>query len=343
MMNTRMEIQEITDKTAWDRYVTQQERHFLLQAWQWGEFAQSLGRKVLRIGLMQKGELSGVSQIVKIESKRGNYLETHGAPLMDYTDWAVFDFLHHYLIKLAREEGVHFFRIRPPLIHSDDLIMKFQDLGYIKAPMYFHAEHTLYLDLTQTEEETLKRMRKNTRYYIRQAEKNAVKIEFCRDAHELDVFYDLYQDTVHRQKFVPYPQEYFQQEFAAFNEDQAVELAFAEYEGRILAAAMIIRYGDVGYYHHGASIRTEPDVYANYLLQWEIIKRLKQAGVQSYDFFGVAPTDAKDHPRAGLTTFKRGFGGERVRLMHTLDFPIRPWRYWPLYLFVKYERKQRGL
>jgi len=339
-----MEIKEITDKTQWEDFVQPFTLNSMLQSWAWGEFAQKQGRKVFRLGLFDSQErIIGANQVVKITSRRANYLESHGGPMVDYESMESFLVFRNYLIELSKREKVHFFRVRPPLFHTEETIKPFLSEGFIKAPMYFQAEHTIHLDITKSEEELLQGMRKNTRYYVRKGEKSEVTIRFSKDPADIDVLFDLYEKTVERQEFVPYGKEYFINEFACYLIDDAIEIVVAEYKGEPISAAMIVRYGTTGYYHHSGSIRIEPDVFANYYLQWEVIKRLKQQGMKVYDFFGVAPTDDPSHSRAGLTKFKRGFGGERVRLMHTLDYPINPLRYWPLYLFVKWERWRRKL
>ncbi|MCA9392150.1 peptidoglycan bridge formation glycyltransferase FemA/FemB family protein [candidate division WWE3 bacterium] len=341
-MASKINIQEVIDKQEWTDFVAPFPLNSMLQSWNWGEFAKLQGRKVFRLGLYESDKLVGASLFTKVTSKRGDYLESHGGPMLDYDNVDYFRLLHDYLIELSKKEKVHFFRIRPPRFNSEEFIQRFTKMGYFKAPMYFQAEHTMHLNLEPSEDELLKGMKKNTRYYVRKGEQGGVSIRFSKDRADIDLLFDLYEKTVERHDFVPYNKEYFLHEFDTFIVDNLVELVFAEYNGETIGGAMIIRFGTTGYYHHSGSVRLDPDVYANYLLQWEVIKRLKQQGMKMYDFFGIAPNDDPNHPRAGLTKFKRGFGGERVRLMHTLDFPINHLRYWPLYVFVKYERWRRG-
>ncbi len=338
-----MQIKEITDKKTWEDFATSYRPSSLLQSWAWGEFAKKEGREVIRVGLFNDEDLVGLALAIVVLSKRANYLEVHMGPMVDYSDITQFKYFHDYFTDLARQKKLHFFRFRPPMLHDDNKLKSFTKLGYKKAPMYFQAEHTYRLDVSKSEDELMKGMKKNTRYYVRKAQKVGVEISTSTDINDIEPFFDLYQKTVERQHFVPYDKKFFTDEFESFSKDNSVELFFAKYDDKVISTAMIVYYADTAYYHHGASIRLNPDVYASYLLQWEVIKRIRERGIKIYDFFGIAPTDDPNHPRAGLTKFKRGFGGERTRFMHTMDYPIDKLRYALVYAFVLLERKKRGL
>lgn len=337
-----MDIELVNDKSQWESFVRNYRPNSLLQSWNWSKFSERQGNQPFRLGLYKDENLVGVALFTKVISKRANYLVCHGGPMINWENPDRFNFFHQYLIELSKKEKVHFFRIRPPMFHSEENLKPFLEIGYNLAPMYFQAEHTLHINLTKSEEELLMNLRKNTRYYVRKAEKQGVQVRISQDLEDLDCLYELYCETVKRQKFVPYPKQYFVDEFEAFAQDDLVDLVFGYHQGQLLSVAMIIYYDQTAYYHHGASIRKNPDVYANYLVQWEAIKRAKQRGMKIYDFWGVSPDDDPNHPRAGLTLFKRGFGGKRIRWLHTLDCPIS-WCYWPTYVYVKLERWQRGL
>ena len=60
----------------------------------------------------------------------------------------------------------------------------------------------------------------------------------------------------------------------------------------------------------------------NGLMQWEAIKEAKQRGCEEYNFWGIAPNDNKNHPWAGLSLFKKGFGGYRRDYVKTQDLPL---------------------
>jgi lipid II:glycine glycyltransferase (peptidoglycan interpeptide bridge formation enzyme) len=64
----------------------------------------------------------------------------------------------------------------------------------------------------------------------------------------------------------------------------------------------------------------------------------KADGLKYFDFWGIAPPDQPDHSWAGLTGFKKGFGGEVVTNIGTYDIAINKAKY---QLYTTY-KKMRG-
>jgi lipid II:glycine glycyltransferase (peptidoglycan interpeptide bridge formation enzyme) len=337
-----IEIKLVEDPIHWDQMVKNHHPNSLLQSSMWWNFTKLEGQEVFPIGIYQDDFLVGGGLAVAVKSRRGNYLVCQGGPVLDWSNRSAFVAFHQYVLTFAREKKMDFFRIRPLVMHEEKTLARFLEMGYLMAPMYFPAEHTLVLDLRPNLDDIFANIRKNTRYYIRRAEKNGVEITVSQNREDLDKLYDLYLETVQRQKFTPYDKEYFYHEFDALREQGGVDILLGYHNGQVLAGAMVLYFDRTAYYHHGASRIADPDVFTSYLLQWQAIQCAKEKGMESYDFWGVAPSDKPTEKRAGLTLFKRGFGGERVRYLHTLDYPIS-WRYWLTYAFVKWERWRKGL
>ena len=90
-----------------------------------------------------------------------------------------------------------------------------------------------------------------------------------------------------------------------------VEMVCAEYEGEVIAASILVHFGDTTTYLHGASGNNHRTVMAPHLVQWESMQRAREQGSRWYDFWGaVAPGRAvseKDASWAGISRFKYGF------------------------------------
>ncbi|NCS32315.1 peptidoglycan bridge formation glycyltransferase FemA/FemB family protein [bacterium] len=336
-------VHDVTNKNEWRALVCSHNPQSMLQAWNWGDFEESQGHTVLRLGLYDDDQLVGANLCVVVKSRRANYIVSHAGPTIDWEDKAQFNAFHTHILEYAQKENLDFMRFRAPLIHDDQKIKEYISMGYRKAPMYFNAEYTMTLDLTQSEDELLSSMRKNTRYYVRKAQKQGVTVRISTDVSDLCKLFDVYNETVKRQGFVSYDKQFFIDEFEAFNKDGLIEILIAEHKGRVHAASLLVFYDQMAFYHHSGSTNEYGDEHAQYALQWALIKRAKERGAKTYDFWGVAPTDNPNHPRAGLTFFKKGFGGKRVRWMNTLDYPIKVWKYWPMWIYVKLERLKKGL
>jgi len=186
-----------------------------------------------------------------------------------------------------------------------------------------------------TEEELLKNMRKTTRNLIRRAERDGVTIEASADPNrDIEHFLALHEETRQRHGFTPYTHAFFRSQVRRFTGRNECTLYIARFQGEVAAASIHMHaYGETSY-HHGASTHRLSKVPTSYLLQWTAIRDALKRGDSVYNFWGIAPvTLAEDgsptvtdhnHPFAGVTLFKTGFGGRLLNLTHCMDFPLSP-------------------
>jgi lipid II:glycine glycyltransferase (peptidoglycan interpeptide bridge formation enzyme) len=104
---------------------------------------------------------------------------------------------------------------------------------------------------------------------------------------------------------------------------------------------MIVYTNNSAFYHHGASIRKYSNITASELLQWIAIKEAKQNGLSYYNFWGIVREKEKNHPWAGLSKFKKGFGGFEEEYLHAQDYVLRV-KYWLNYLIEITRKIKRG-
>lgn len=312
----------INDQPAWENFVLAHEPSSFLQAWNWGVLNQALGQKIFRLGIFENQKLVGVGLVIKVPARRGTFLHCPYGPLLDFENPKYLESFLDFLKKLAREEKAVFIRINPLLLKNEENRSIFQKMGFKNAPIHMiNPELSWMLDLTQNEEELLKNMRKTTRYLVRRAEKDGVKIVQSDQPSDLDLFYQIHLETVKRHKFVPYSLEFLKKQFEAFKKDDQIKLFLGKYQGEILTAAIIVFYGKEASYHHAASSSQYPKIPASYLLQWEAIKEAKRRGCKIYNFWGIVENHPK-HPWAGLSLFKMGFGGFKKEYLHVQDLPL---------------------
>ncbi len=361
-----MEIKEIKNKKIWESFLLECEGKTFLDSWNWGEFQKMMGNKIWRFGIYQQQatgnkqqELVSVALVIKIQAKRGTFLFLPHGPVVRRQVYPpkfrrnlggqagdkrqVLKILLEELQTLAKEEKAGFIRIAPILERNKENIEIFKRLGFREAPIHIHPELTWQLDITLSENELLMQMRKTTRYLIRQAQKNSeIKIIKSQNIKDIKVFNNLYQKTVKRHHFVPFSFEYLKNEFLTFLPDDRVLIFLGKYKGEIISSAIIIFWQNLAFYHQGASSFKYPKIPASYLLQWEAIKEAKKRGCKLYNFWGIASEKRKNHPWAGLTLFKMGFGGYKKEYVKTQDFPISE-KYWLTFIFEKLRKTKRGL
>jgi lipid II:glycine glycyltransferase (peptidoglycan interpeptide bridge formation enzyme) len=341
--NKVMIIKEITDKEEWERFLEKCPEKTFLDSWNWGEFQASRGFKIWRLGAFDGSGLQGLALIVKIKARRGTYLLIqHGPVILSLGKEKVFKSFLEEMEKVGKREGASFVRMNPlwqRISENEELLKR---SGLRAAPMHANAyDATWKLDISKSEEELLKGMRKTTRYIIHQIEKNKdITVEKSED---LKTYQDLNREVGKRQKFVPFSDEYIRDEYEIFKKDGQALLLFGKYKNEVVAGALLIFYQGVGYYHQAASLSKYAKLSVPYLLQWEAIKEAKRRGCVSYDFWGyVDPKKNPNHPWAGPTLFKMGYGGEVSEYVRTQDY-ILSFNYWLTYIFEELRKISRRL
>jgi len=386
----KLEIKEIDKKEIWENFLFGCDEKTFLQSWNWGEFQKLMGNKIWRFGVFEDNNLISTAFFYKVWAKRGTFLFVPHGPnikskiksrvyiygneageeneaLFDHQKSKILEILIEKLKEIAKEEKCDFIRIAPILKRNEENIEIFKKLGFKEAPIHIHPELTWELDIIPSEEELLMKMRKTTRYLIRQAQKNKeIKIIKSQDLTDIEKFNNLYQETVNRHHFVPFPLDYLKNEFLAFSPDNQITVYLGKYKNEIVSGGIFIFWQGMAFYHHGASSLKYPKIPVSYLLLWEAIKEAKNRGYQKFNFWGIAPIienrklkskkipssppslsrsvieNLKRHPWAGLTLFKMGFGGYKKEYVKTQDFPLSK-KYWLNFIIEKLRKTRRGL
>ncbi len=260
--------------------------------------------------------------------------------------------------KIAKQEKSIFLRIEP-FWEKGEIIqhargINFKSLKFIKYYGGQRIEKTLILELNKTEDELLAEMKQKARYNIRLAEKHGVKIRISENKKDdFESFWKLTQETTERDKFSVHLREHYEKllsichsEFISESQEMSkqmenkffaskrhdemeAKLFVAEFDSKIIAANIIVFFGDRAIYLHGASSNEQRNLMAPYLLQWEQIKEARNRDCKIYDFWGI---DEQKWP--GVTKFKKGFGGKEIEHIGNFDYVFDKMWYW-IYKFAK--------
>ncbi len=343
-----MQIKEITEKNIWESFIRSQDEYTFLHSWDWGEFNKEMGQKIWRLGIYENNELVGAALVMKISARRGTFLFVPHGPIIktqnlkrkaqSYNE--KLKTLVIYLQELAKGEGCSFVRISSLLERSSENLDIFYELGFKRAPIHMHAESTLLLDITKPEEELLRGMRKTTRYLIKRMEKEGVAIEI-ENPPAGDYFLGLQDKVVERKHFIAFSQKQIKNEIKAFASDNQIAVFNARYGGEVIASALIIFYGHRAFYYQAASHTEDRNISAPYLMVWRAIQEAKKRGCRIFDFYGASPENEPNHPWAGPTLFKLGFGSFRVDYLPAQDL-VLSWKYWLTYGIETMRRIKRG-
>jgi len=312
-----------------------------LQSKEWEEFQKALGRPVFRVQNCL---------LIKMPLPMGkSYFYSPRAEVKNWQD------VIKEVKDLAQKERAIFWRAEPVNREQRAESSEQPPKGFVKTAPVQPAQ-TLVLDITPDADTILNNMKQKTRYNIRLAPKRGVEVR--EDKGKIDEFLKLLKLTTKREKFTPHPDNYYRKMVEVLHDK--VDLFLAYYQNQPIGAILTLYNNDTVYYLHGGSDYQHRDLMAPYLLQWQAILRAKERGAQYYDFWGTAacrrnsnppdggktPAFAKasagrqnlkqesagdwiipeNHPWAGITRFKMGFGGKVVDYPGAFDLPIS--RFW---------------
>lgn len=316
-------VKEVEDKKIWEGFLLSSSPNTFLQSWNWGQFHDSLGRKRWRLGLFSKDRLVGIALVLKYNTRVGNYLYVPRGPVVNWSDNEKFRVIFEKIKEIAVQENCIFIKLDPLLQDSPENAEIFSKLGFKSAVTFVQVEDAWLLPLDKSEDEILARMRKTTRYLIRNEPKQGVRIEISTKQEDAKKFVNLLFSTAARKGFTNHPKDYYLKQFEIFAKEGQEKLFIAKRGNTILSMALIMFYGEMGYYLHAASNPKESQS-VGYSLQWEAIKQAKKQGLKYYNFWGVVKDKNfhPGHPWYGFSLFKRGFGGFKYSYIRAQDYPL---------------------
>jgi lipid II:glycine glycyltransferase (peptidoglycan interpeptide bridge formation enzyme) len=316
----------IVPLSDWDQFLSTYPNAHLLQTGEWGELKSAFGWKPVRI----INERSGV-QILFRKLPLGLTIGYIPKANFDPSLWSEVDLA-------CKQNNAIFLKLEPDL-WSDQK----PDKGNVTlrtSPHNIQPPRTIIVDIKDTEEEILAKMKQKTRYNIRLAEKKGVTVRAWGD---ITSFHRMMILTGGRDGFGVHSLEYYKRAYELLHPKEMGELLVAKYEGKPLAALFVARNGIRATYLYGASTEEERNRMPTYLLQWEAMKWAKARGCEEYDLWGVpdedeATLEANFEKRQdglwGVYRFKRGFGGELKRAVQAMDRIYHPLLYWAYLRFV---------
>jgi len=333
-------VKLVDDRASWERFLSRVERKSFPQSYNWGEFQKQLGNQVWRVGVFEEERLVGAAQLIEQRAKRGRFIVLpHGPSFLPQKEGYLAD-LVEYLVNLGKKNGAWFLRLAPFWLDDQPVKDKLVKLGFRPAPTHVHAERTWNLSLEPDEEALMQAMRKTTRWSVRKAVSEGVRVEISANSEDVELYRRLEEKTVKRKHFIPYSLEFEEKLFEVFAPEDQIAIFKGVWQDKVLCAAVVIFWQKQAFYYLGASSLEEPKIPASHLVQWEIIKEAKRRGCRLYNFWGIASTDDQSHPWWGITLFKKGFGGYEERLIPTMDKVLDP-RYWITWVFETARAKKR--
>ena len=375
-----MKSAEAMPKEKWNAFVIKNNGSFL-QSYEWGEFQKSVGREVRRLSgndwqaQFIENNLPCVDKLYW-HCPRGPVLAKGQEQMANSQIPEIID-----AVKKSADKKVIFFRFGPEWLlgcHSErseeslanasadklrdpsDIVLgmtekELKNIGFKQLPYDIEPSQTQILDITKTEDELLAQMHEKWRYNIRLAQKKGVEVKLSssQDINFEQYFEEFYRlvskGTSERKNIKHHSKEYYKKQLAInpsttlrAGSQQFKEILFvAEYEGKVIAANIVVIFGNKATYLHGATGSEHREVMAPHLLQWEQIKYAKSQDCSEYDFWGIFnehTLDRRGKSWEGFTRFKKGFGGQEVNYVGYWDYPLDK-KWYSLYRLVQKFRR----
>jgi len=305
-----MQKLEAFDKQKWNSFVQKYgpRSGAFLYAWEWSEMAHGE-----RYEFFEGNELIGLASVGRIFLPFGqSYLSGICGPVA------------------SKKENI--LKALDGLVDNRSLFIRFEPSEKVESPrikktISITPAATLITSLEPSVHELLAAMHPKTRYNIGLAQRKGVEIKFF-ETKDFNTVWPLFQETAERDGFRIHPKKHYQDLLNLEGDSLRVFLVAAFFESKPLAANIMVDFHKTRTYLHGASSNQDRNLMAPFLLHWELMKEAKERGLKFYDWWGIASTDDPKDPWAGITRFKKGFGGEVVKYPGTFDYILKPFGYW---------------
>lgn len=314
-ISLQIRLLQSQEKELWDDCVASDPHSCFMQSWVWADFKELEGYQTFRYGLFAENQLVGgcIFHFYPHPSK-ANLLIAPGGPILNFSDLEVgIELLLKQAEILVSKLGAIALRIEPLWQQKPNCISEF-----VRAPADLLPSETLLIDLRPSETEMLAAMKQKGRYNLRLSWRYGVTTEFTSDPQAIPVFYDLFWETVKRQNFFGEPYSFFINLCLTLFQANMAEIGFAKWKGEVLAAILVVYFGDRATYLYGASSPIYPQVMASYALHWAAMQRAKTKNCVVYDFYGF--TRNPQHSYAKFSQFKSQFGGINITTIGAQDY-----------------------
>lgn len=183
-----------------------------------------------------------------------------------------------------------------------------------KAGIAGEKYRTFVLDLSPPLEELRAKLDKKWRNQLNAAEKKGLSVVESEGMEEYHIFSKLYAQMMKRKKFESAVSiEEFGRIHERLSTGQRLKIMICEQAGQPVAALVCSRMGQSAIYLLGATNEEGMKSKGAYLLQWAMIRFLKEKGTRYYDLGGIDP-----ETNPGVYHFKSGMSGQDVRQLSPL-------------------------
>ncbi len=297
-----------------------------LQSWQWGELKEKSGWKAERIGIYQHNNLISVVTILSkplpLKKVTSNFFSSlayipRGLTVKSFRDLSP---SLNVLTQHLKTTEYSFTIIDP----ENDCTNKnwnekfrkaLEDNKWKRESTTIQPNQTDVININKNDKELMKSIRPKWRRNIRKAKRDRVEITEATTKLDVDKFYKVISEVQKNTDFVAHKKDYFYNMWKLLKPEDLIHIFLAKHKNETIGTYLVLTNENEAFEVYGGSTMKGRDLEASYLLKWEIFRKMRDMGKKYYDQWGVAPKEDKDHPLAGVSYFKSGFGGEYVQFL----------------------------
>jgi lipid II:glycine glycyltransferase (peptidoglycan interpeptide bridge formation enzyme) len=226
----------------------------------------------------------------------------------------------------ARTRRALYVAVQPYVLENGDFVRRMSESGYERKQGHILFHHSVWVDLSPSEEDIFASFDGNIRKAVRKAEREGIEVCVNEGPDCVDQFYDLYQAAHHRSGGGYQPRVYFEHVWNTLAGKREALFCLAKLRGRPIAALLLGFVDGNMVYLSGGAVGDEAQMNArpNERMHWEMIRLAKRWGCRFYDLGGITPDAPEGSKSFGIAAFKRKFSSDVRAFAGYYRFDVKP-------------------
>lgn len=302
-----------------------------LQAPFYGAWQQRDGKTVVYFAAFDGSRVVAAGLAVKYDAPGGiSFFYCPYGPIVDAWDPELLGAVREFFAPICKRTGATFVRL-----DADGLAVIAKPVpNYLAVTASLQPRAEWLLDITSDKDDIWMGLHKHARYNIRLAERANARLEIYapKDA-PLNTFFTLMQTTAGRDSFSIQSQQYYEAVLQSVPSDSGF-VASCTIDGKPAAVALFATYDGMMHYVFAGSSDDFRKIAPPYFVIWNAILEARKRGWKTLNFGGISD-EVKGTHLAGVTGFKKRFGGYAVTHSNPIDLVYNRPKY---ALFSLYKR-----
>lgn len=308
----------------------------LLQAPFYGAWQTRDGKTVIYFTAHNKEKLVAAGLAIKYDAPGGiSFFYCPYGPITVHWTRDLYLSLRAFFAPIAKRTGATFVRFDNTDLAKLPGVRPVANHLAVTASLQPRAEWLL--DISGDQDRIWMGMHKHARYNVRLAERAHAKLEiFAPNKAPLNTFFALMQTTAGRDRFSIQSQKYYEAVLQSISSKDGF-VALCTIDGKPAAIGLFAAYDDMMHYVFAGSSDDFRKIAPPYFLIWNAIQEARKRNWRTLNFGGIADNVKGTH-LAGVTGFKKRFGGYEINHPNPVDLVYNRPKYTAFSIYKKVRR-----